>query len=323
MPVTPAERERYAALMEEAVRQASTLGTAAAPEAGRLFRHGLDNIASHLRRYPPERWTPTMLRRIRREIYALADEMGVQLQTHAIRSLENAARVGSAAVVGPLVESGVLSAGVASRFPVIDSVLVNVASAMTADLIREVRDDVKHAIARDVSAAIISGEGQFDTIKRIEDRLRRSKASKLTFDSLEARAEAQVRTETNRTLSLAQQARGQQLVQMFPALKKRWGARGDGRTRPAHAAEAGETPIPFADPFVFTGPHTGRPVKLWFPRDPGAEGDEEDIAALTILCRCWLVYVIPRNARRPDDVPPPATAALEADVERLHRRLAA
>lgn len=163
----------------------------------------------------------------------------------------------------------------------ISSELLAAAIEVTTDQVRGVWGELGSRLKSTVRRATIGITDPFEAVKQVARTIRDPK----TFGTAEARAEAIVRTETNRTFSLAASKRMEQAeARLGTTLKKAWLDAGDHRVRPAHR-EAARTysvkgAIPTKEAFIVDG------EELMFPLDPRGS------AANTINCRCRLLPVV-------------------------------
>ncbi len=162
----------------------------------------------------------------------------------------------------------------------------------SADLITNLGGVARQRINAVISQAALGGISPFEAIQRIAGTI----PDRSIFPTLEARAEAILRTEVNRVFSVAGQARLSQMAERFPGqLQKRWLTAGDARVRPAHAAAGGQV-VGADEPFTVGG------FKAMFPRDPALP------ASQSVMCRCHSIPVIPELEQEPtpptEDLPP-------------------
>lgn len=162
--------------------------------------------------------------------------------------------------------------------------LLNAIIDVTQDQTRAVWSELGSKLKTTVRRATV---GVVDPFKAMVD-LSKAISDPKIFKSPMARAEVIVRTEVNRTFSVAQQ---QRLGDAAAAMKKvglqpmkYWLSAEDDRVRPEHAAAASryskEKAIPVDQPFVVGG------EKLMHPVDPAGS------AWNTIQCRCVSVPVV-------------------------------
>lgn len=179
-----------------------------------------------------------------------------------------------------LVDEPIRATGVGQIITGISREPVQVASVFSADLIRNLTDDVRAEISEIVAKAA-SGLSTQDAIALVGESL----TSKGVFKSVTARAEAIVRTEVLRIQSISTQARMQSQAQTMQAagytLKKVWLATLDNRTRATHlqaqieyGANGSIGPIPVEGMFMVGG------ELAMYPRDPSLSAEE------SVMCRC-------------------------------------
>jgi hypothetical protein len=149
---------------------------------------------------------------------------------------------------------------------------------VTNDQLRSVWSELGTSLKGTVRRAALGIADPFEAMKQVAKTIVNPKV----YGSAMARAETIIRTEVNRTFSIATQKRMDQSDERLRGgLKKYWLDADDDRVRDAHR-EAGKAyglggdpgPIPVGKPFIVDG------EKLMFPRDPkGSAGN-------TINCRC-------------------------------------
>lgn len=176
-----------------------------------------------------------------------------------------------------LVQGALLSIGRPSLLGISPELLQAVIE-VTTDQVRSVWGELGARLKTTVRRAAIGITDPNEAIKSLASVIRDVK----TFGSAENRAETIIRTEVNRTFSLATQKRMEQSDERLGrGLKKFWLDADDDRVRDAHRI-AGERygvkgepgPIPVGKAFLVDG------EELMFPRDPrGSAGN-------TINCRC-------------------------------------
>lgn len=166
-------------------------------------------------------------------------------------------------------------------FSGVSSALVQAVVDVTSDSLRAVWSELgtglKTAVRRAALGVVDPFEAQLAILRTIRDPK--------TFGTVETRAEMVIRTELNRTFSLASDDRLRQAnARLGGSLRKWWLAANDKRTRPSHY-EAGRLyalggkpgPIPVDEPFEVGG------ARLMFPLDPRAPARE------VVGCRCRMV----------------------------------
>lgn len=154
---------------------------------------------------------------------------------------------------------------------------------VTEDQLREVWRELGGTLKASVRRVALGAQKPDEAIDLVARHLRTAK----TFGTVATRAEVIVRTEVNRTYSIAADARFRELnASVFDgALRKAWLATSDPRTRPSHRA-AGATytranAIPIEDPFIVGG------ATLRYPLDPLAPAQE------VVQCRCRMIAIPP------------------------------
>jgi hypothetical protein len=156
--------------------------------------------------------------------------------------------------------------------------LVSAAIDVTSDQLRSVWSELGTRLKISVRRAALGVDDPFSAMQTVAQAIKDPK----TFGTAMNRAEVIIRTEVNRTFSMAGQKRMEQSNERLGGgLKKYWLDAHDARVRPTHE-EAGKTyaiggttgPIPVTEAFVVGG------EELMYPRDPSGSAEE------TINCRC-------------------------------------
>lgn len=303
MPVTAADRAAYASAMEALVARAFELREEGAGEALALFVDLMADIEARIADMDPARWTAGFLREIQAELQDLVESWSVVYFEHAFDGLAEAFDLAAVGSVAPLAELGIITAEIAATMPAVDSILLNVASEFSADLIQNLEQDTKDAISGFVRRSILTGRTQLDTQRDIQRILEGVDADTFEFGSLARRAEVIYDTEVGRLFGMTDEVRSRHVEEMLPGTRKWWDASGDERTRPEHAALEAETksaPILVAEPFVIVTKHGT--VTLMYPVDPGAQGPDRAVKGQTIGCRCRRRTVLPVTRREPRPV---------------------
>lgn len=302
MPVPAYQRDAYAEAMGRAIDAAIKASDHGVDGAARVVTRAYEDLAHQIAQTPPTLWTKQGLSRIQATLVETVSQMGDDLADLVGKGIASAVRGADSAVLGSLGPegAGVVDYRVLAKWPAIPPQLINVAAKFAADLITEVEKGTRDEISGFVRNAIFTGRGQIATMQQIVSALEGGAGTPLQFGNLLNRAEVIYRTESLRVFSLATEVRGAQLAEAFPGTSKWWDSTGDSRTRDTHLeceARTKDSPIPFEALF-----RVGK-VRLRFPRDPGGEGDERDLASETILCRCGCRFVLPTDraeATEPD-----------------------
>ncbi len=151
----------------------------------------------------------------------------------------------------------------------------------TLDLVRRgITEPVKVEIRNTIRAGFLTGRSLFETMEEIAS----ADFERLTFSSRFHRAEAIVRTETNRVANRAAYLRVLDYQRVAPqgeVWRKRWGTAQDERVRDTHAEAGQQPPIPVEADFIVGGHPCKHPV------DPNLPAEE------SVNCRCSLLAVPP------------------------------
>ena len=295
MPVPAYQRDAYAEAMGRAVDAAVKASDHGVEGAARIVTRAYEDLAHQIAQTPPNLWTKQGLAKIQAALVETVSQMGEDLASLMGEGLASAVRGADAAVLGSLGPdgAGVVDHRVLAMWPSIPPQLINVAANFAADLVTEVEKETRDEIAGFVRNAIFTGRSQIATMQQVVGVLEGGGGTPLQFGNLLNRSEVIYRTESLRVFSLATEVRGAQLAEAFPGTRKWWDSTGDARTRDTHLECEERTkgdPIPFEDLF-----RVGK-VRLRFPRDPGGEGDERELAAETIQCRCGCRFVLPTDS---------------------------
>lgn len=294
MPVAAYQRDAYAEAMGRAIDAAVKASDHGVEGAARIVTRAYEDLAHQIAQTSPSLWTRQGLAAIQSTLAETVAQMGDDLASLMGEGIVAGVRGADAAVLGSLGPDGVgvVDLRVLAKWPAIPSQLVNVAANFAADLITEVEKDTRDEIAGFVRNSIFTGKSQIATMQQVVGALEGGAGTPLQFGNLLNRAEVIYRTESLRVFSLATEVRGAQLAEAFPGTLKWWDSTGDSRTRDSHLEceeRTKDAPIPFEALFK-----VGK-VRLRFPRDPGGEGDERELAAETIQCRCGCRFVLPTD----------------------------
>ena len=175
------------------------------------------------------------------------------------------------------------AAGIGETFRIgLDTRLLDIASQLTADLVRDVSQNFITTVSREIRMGALGALSVNETIRRVRALLS-TQPDRITarFGPILSQAERIVRTEIMRAYSLANEARLRQASEMVPGLRKYWLATPDARTRDTHIAawhryQPGGSvgPIPVKDDFIVGG------FPAAYPYDPRLPARE------SINCRC-------------------------------------
>lgn len=146
-----------------------------------------------------------------------------------------------------------------------------------ATLVKDITDDIRSAISKQVQLGVTAGTPLPEIAKRIG--LTGIRPIGVWKDAA-TRATVIATTEIQRVASMAQDARYKDAAERIPGLKKKWVATPGSRTRPSHREANGQV-VPIHEPFTVGG-HQAQ-----FPLDPNLPARE------SIRCRCRMVAVLP------------------------------
>ena len=276
----PTPKQQYAAALRDIAKRYSRLDDQTLRRLIELLQQSRQRIAAELLNDPSE-FRAFHLQRLQSEIGRIVSEFEVQYRASLRGSFDDAVALGQASVTEPFAAIGVNATSVFALNPQI----VNVAVDFSAELARNITDDMRQSINTQLRLGVLGEQSPFTVMKAITDTLgikardgvwgirRRPEVVK----GVAARAEAITRTEMTRMFNLAHNSQQQATAEIVPDVRKRWIASGDNRTRDSHIRahrRYQREPIPVDKPFIVGG------ARLMFPGDPSAPAKE------TILCRC-------------------------------------
>lgn len=179
---------------------------------------------------------------------------------------------------GGLVDSMLVSAGIAPSLYGLSPQLLKEAIDVTADQVRSIWSELGTGLKSSIRRAALGVTDPIEAMAEVAKMLRKARP----FTNAETGAERILRTEVGRTFSLSTQRRLEDSnAALGGGLRKYWLTAGDARVRETHVeagrvyAPGGSTgPIPVTQAFIVGG------SSLMFPRDPRGPAEE------TIQCRC-------------------------------------
>lgn len=315
MPVSPAQRDRYAEQMSRLITEAVGKANRAADGVPALVSDALKEINARIAAIPADNWTKTQaLPVIRAELKRASDEMGRALLDDVVDGMRDAFIAGSNAVLDPLVSNGIISSVGREGFASIPASLLNVASGFASDLITEVSRDARDIIAGYARRSLLTGKTQIQVMQEIAATINGYGGTALQFGTVFNRSEVIYRTEVPRLLMMSSRVRGVQLDETFPGTTRWWEWSGVGREDHSEMEDRTKAePIAMEDWYEFDG------YALMYPLDPNGRGSEQKLAGGTIQCSCSERYVLPVTSdrpREPGDVED-ATEAVIEDVQAL------
>lgn len=226
-------------------------------------------------------YTTTVLQSLLVEVNRIGFEYDARLRRHMTDALRQAWDLGASAIPSSW-EAG----GIEVRFTLgLDTRLLDVASQISADMIRDVSRQFIDGVTREIRLGVLGAASVQATISKVQAYLA-TQPQRLTgkLGPLVYQAERIVRTEIMRVYSLADEARRRQAKELVPGLQKYWLATPDKRTRDDHMRAwlryrpgGTEGPIDVKDDFVVGG------EKAAYPYDPRLS------ARNLVNCRCRCV----------------------------------
>lgn len=279
------KRQRYARELRTLAARFDRLEDSAIRSIVGLLQDLRRNIAASLLDNPSafELWRLTELQRsVEQQIAYFQEQATIELA----KALDEATNIGVEMVDRPL------SAALGVSLNAVTPQIANIASGFSAMLVKDISDQLRGGIDRQLRLAVLGQKSPFATMKAITNTLGikaydgvwglRNRPD--VVQGIAARAETIVRTEATRMMNLAHQSRAEQAARSVRGMMKRWIATGDSRTRPAHLDAHVETyrqPVPVDKPFYVGGEPLMQP------------GDPNGSAQNTINCRCRIALVVP------------------------------
>ena len=267
----PSPAESFAKRIAALITEVDNLSEASVKRALVLLEGARKDIASQLAMIDPDTYTSAQLIGLRDRLKATVNEVLVRYHDELDLSMSEATRIGNEVGDAMLSTLGLQSS--AARRTV--EVLQGLSTEMVSGLGAYTRRHMDLVVSRLTLGAITPAQA----VKMVAAEL----PSRSVFTSLESRAEAIVRTETNRAFSIVTQTRISQVARQAPGLKKQWVAVMDSATRPTHAEADGQV-VGANEPFV-VGDYTAQ-----YPRSPELPPEE------SVNCRCQVAPVVDEEA---------------------------
>ena len=219
--------------------------------------------------------TPYNIQQLKTTIASILETRGQEI---TVNLSDNARRVfvKGIQVVDAVIESNNLLIGI----PYLSETKLNILQNYYADLIKDISDDAKSRITREITLAQLGQKPVDDVIKEIGRNLE----SKSIFRTIANRAETIFKTEVNRIGNVASLERTKQFYRQIPDLQKTWVHSHVGIPRPGHLLLDGTT-IPVNDSFKLYGGDG----KIYYPQAPH---DPILPAGECVNCKCMLVPTI-------------------------------
>lgn len=268
--------EDYESAVDRILRRRGRLEDAKVKELLTEMASVRRDLISELRNIPisDKTWRAEQIRILKSQIEIagnrLASRYGVMLNV----AIDDAWELGAGFMPATLT-----SIGVDVSITAISTVQLEVSKQLTGDLIKSVTQDFVSKAEKEITLGVMGARNPYEITKRIEGLLLTQ--GREGFGPIANQAERIVRTEINRTFSVANHIRTEEIDKDVKGLRHYWLATISGRTRPEHVsagrryAPGGRPgPIPIRDSFVVGG------EKMRFPHDPNAS------AGNVIGCRC-------------------------------------
>jgi hypothetical protein len=240
----------------------------------------------------------TLLKRLRRDILTrLANAEGFQIfrlqsmlaivDTEMRNYARTAERATAAVTRGSFAagrELATITSGLPEQLWGVSPQLLTSVIDVTTDQSRAVWGELGSKLKAEIRRVTLGVEDPFEAMGKVAKLIKDPK----TFGRAFTRAEAIVRTETNRVFSMAAHGRSNEADKALKLTGQRvmkyWLTAEDDRVRPTHYAAGkrytADRPIPLDEPFLVGG------EELMFPQDPAGS------AAETINCRCVPLHVV-------------------------------
>jgi hypothetical protein len=191
-----------------------------------------------------------------------------------------------------LVDSVVGGAGLTVAVPFLGETILSQVQQFGAELITNITDAARHAIAQELSISMLGQKPQIDTLKEIGRSLKigGGKQPQSVFGKVAKRAEVIFRTEVNRIGNLASVERLQQVEQTgaVPDLRKQWLHSHVGIPRPGHL-DLDNVVVGVNEKFRLLGVE-GDVFLIEAPHDPILPAQE------VVNCKCAAVPFVERFA---------------------------
>lgn len=220
-------------------------------------------------------WRPEQLRQLRGAIERAAETFASRYGVNIRDGIDGSWRAGTGFMATTLNAIGISGAFETA----LSQAQLEVAHQLTGQLIRSVSQSFRDQASRQITLGVMGAKSPFAIMQDVAGLLR-TQPERGAYGPIANQSERIVRTELNRTFSIANEIRQEEVSRDVPGLRHYWLTAGDGRVRPEHAAAGaryGPPGIPKGQAFNVGG------EKLRFPHDPAGS------AANTIACRCVAV----------------------------------
>lgn len=266
MPITRAQRRAYVQKMNTLMKRAQSMTKTEIRSIITLLEDTRKEVASIIIKTDWHKW---YIQQLNQDITRIIND----LRAKYINVLDEADKkmwnLGVDFVDEPLQIIGMM-------LPItdIDMTGLSILQGFSEDLITGLTDEARKKIHTEITLGLLGGKTPHEAMKAIGLNLK----DKSVFSSIASRAEMIARTEMNRALSMAAQARLEQAAKNVPGLEKEWRHAPYVRNpRQQHIAMNGQHVLVNKK---FTAPDG---TKLLKPRDPNAP------AKHTIGCNCYML----------------------------------
>lgn len=263
MPSSAEARRAFERKINEILATADDLSETAVRDLLRLLDAVQDEITAALSRIPADSFSARHLAQLRLTAARAFNDVIARYRTQFPGILELAWQLGIDLAEDPFLQAGILLPGLAPR------TLLEVLAQYSADLITNLEAEALRRVNAVLSRTALGVITPYDAIQQIAGTL----PGPSVFTTVKARAEAIVRTEVNRALEVANQARLADVSERIPGMKKQWLSAGDQRVRATHKLANGQI-VDAKAKFVVGGFYAS------FPRDPSLPAGE------SVNCRC-------------------------------------
>ncbi len=268
--MTPEQKAYEAALQEHlADRARLLLGTDAKVQT--LLRQAREDVARILAEQPVngQQWQLSRLKeRLDIILNALAQSAGVSIDG----ALRSAWQQGEDYVDGPLAAAKIVD--LQMRLGSLDTTVLTAMRVFSVDRIRDVSDEARSKIGRQLALVTIGGTTPYEAIQQVHAQLGGPTVS---------RAAGIVNTEVSRAFAVASQQRMAGAADYEPELQKQWRRSGKIHSRIEHDLMDGIR-VPVKARFKVPNPNGGHDMMLC-PHDPSAP--PEQVINCGCVARLW------------------------------------
>lgn len=278
-------QERYDRELSKLLAEVGRLEEQSVRRLLALLTEARRRIIGAISEVPDDAFMASWLTRLQAEVERNMADYVTQYERYFTEQAQTFFDLGIQSLDRPLTAAG--AGRLIVQLPTLDPAFLDILQGVRASLVTGVSNLAIDRITTTLQLGVLSGESPFQLQRAIGDILRTQPDAAGRFGSVALRSEAILRTELNRTFSMATTARQAQfqtrVAQVFPELqpRKQWVTAGDDRVRPSHRRMHGVS-VPMDDAFTFHGAD-GRTYQIAGPYDPTLP------AAEVVHCRCRVV----------------------------------